>query len=217
MQDRLSAFQRELLHAFTRRAPGFYLTGGAALAGYHLGHRTTEDLDFFTATARLDQGADALRAAADEVGATLESVLVSPQHRRFLARRGSEGLVVDLVHDPTPQGTAVKPVHNGVPVDPAAEIMANKLCALLSRMEARDLVDVMALERAGLRVEESVPLAQRKDAGLTAGQLAWVLSQVHFGPDARLPRGVSLAEVRDYAAALSRRMAEIARPGRDPA
>ena len=33
--------------------------------------------------------------------------------------------------------------------------MANKLCALLSRSELRDLVDVMALEQAGVGMDES--------------------------------------------------------------
>lgn len=44
----LSALQREVLEAFFRRERGFVLTGGAALAGFHLGHRTTDDLDLFT-------------------------------------------------------------------------------------------------------------------------------------------------------------------------
>ncbi|HEX8704063.1 MAG TPA: hypothetical protein VF815_34845 [Myxococcaceae bacterium] len=39
MADALSAFQRALLEAFFRRAQSFYLTGGAALAGFYLGHR----------------------------------------------------------------------------------------------------------------------------------------------------------------------------------
>jgi hypothetical protein len=48
MADALSPFQRALLEAFFRRSPAFYLTGGAALAGFYLGHRRTEDLDLFT-------------------------------------------------------------------------------------------------------------------------------------------------------------------------
>jgi hypothetical protein len=42
--SKLTAFQREVLDAFFQRERGFFLTGGAALAGFHLGHRTTEDL-----------------------------------------------------------------------------------------------------------------------------------------------------------------------------
>lgn len=39
-----------------------------------------------------------------------------------------------------------KPVIAGIRVDPAEEIMANKLCTLLARAEVRDLVDLRALE-----------------------------------------------------------------------
>jgi hypothetical protein len=38
----------------------------AALAEYHLGHRTTEDLDLFTQSAPLDEGDNALRETARE-------------------------------------------------------------------------------------------------------------------------------------------------------
>jgi hypothetical protein len=80
-----------------------------------------------------------------------------------------------------------------VAVDPPDEILANKLCTLLSRAEIRDLVDVRALERAGYAVETSLDDAARKDAGLTPGQLAWVLSEIEIGEDAE-PPGVSARE-----------------------
>lgn len=44
----LSALQRALLEAFFSREGEFYLTGGAALVGFHLHHRHTDDLDLFT-------------------------------------------------------------------------------------------------------------------------------------------------------------------------
>ena len=54
--------------------------------------------------------------------------------------------------------------------DTPTEIQANKLCAILSRSEVRDLVDLAALERFGLPVDErAIAAASRKDAGLTAG------------------------------------------------
>ena len=46
--SKLTALQRGVLDAFFQRERGFFLTGGAALAGFHLGHRTTDDLDLFT-------------------------------------------------------------------------------------------------------------------------------------------------------------------------
>jgi hypothetical protein len=38
--------------------------------------------------------------------------------------------------------------------------------------------DVHALEEAGFRVEDALPLAEKKDAGFTPAQLAWVLSEI---------------------------------------
>lgn len=68
--------QRETLRAFFRNERGFYLTGGAALAGFHLRHRETNDLDFFTPDEdAFERGRHALEAAAESVGAALAFVL----------------------------------------------------------------------------------------------------------------------------------------------
>nr|MBK7068441.1 nucleotidyl transferase AbiEii/AbiGii toxin family protein [Deltaproteobacteria bacterium] len=45
--DRLDALQRGLIEAFFARTQRFFLTGGAALTGFYLRHRTTKDLDLF--------------------------------------------------------------------------------------------------------------------------------------------------------------------------
>ena len=45
--DKLTALQWKILEALATIEPAFTLTGGAALAGVHLGHRTTRDLDLF--------------------------------------------------------------------------------------------------------------------------------------------------------------------------
>jgi len=50
--SKLTALQKDVLDAFFQRERGFFLTGGAALAGFHLGHRTTDD----PAEQRLSQG-----------------------------------------------------------------------------------------------------------------------------------------------------------------
>ena len=90
--------------------------------------------------------------------------------------------------------------------------MANKLCTLLSRGELRDLVDVRALEAAGVSVEDHLSLAMQKDGGLTAGQLAWVLSQIEIGDDATPPGDVTVEELRRYLADLIERLTKLAYP-----
>jgi predicted nucleotidyltransferase component of viral defense system len=187
VKPRLSEFQREILHGFFSRQKSFYLTGGAALAEYHLGHRTTEDLDLFTQSAPLDEGDNALRETAREVGAEIEALQTSPDFRRRLVSRGDEAVVVDLVLERVPRGEQEPQLHGAVAVDPPQEILANKLCTLLSRAELRDLVDVMALERAGYDLPSALIAAARKDAGMTPAQLAWILSQIRIGDDAEIP------------------------------
>ena len=100
----------------------------------------------------------------------------------------------------------------GIRLDPPEEILANKLCTLLSRPEVRDLVDVRALERAGYRLEDALRSASLKDAGLTPAQLGWVLSQIELGEDLVPPGGVSVAELRGYLADLIGRLARLAFP-----
>lgn len=212
--SRLGALQVAFLDEFFQRESRFFLTGGAALAGFHLGHRTTEDLDLFTPEDIAVEGAAVAAEIARALGATIESLRTSPSFRRLLVRRGTESVVVDLVHDPTPQLHAQKPLLGRIRVDPPDEILANKLCALLSRAEIRDLVDVRALEGIGLSVEAVLSAASAKDAGLTAAQLAWVLSQIRIGDDASPPGGVRADELRTYLADLVARLSRSGFPGR---
>lgn len=211
-KSRLTRFQAGILEAFFRQERRFFLTGGGALAGYHLGHRETHDLDLFTLEPVMDDGVRALRSAATALGASWQEVRTAPEFRRILLSRGDESVVVDLVMEHAAQMRPEKPVHGVVRVDPAEEIFANKLCTLLGRSEIRDLVDVRALEGLGLSLTGALAAAQRKDGGLTPAQLAWVLSQITIGDDAVLPGGVPPAEMREYLADLVDRLVGLARP-----
>jgi dihydrofolate reductase len=101
----LDRFQEEVLTAFFQRQGGFFLTGGAALAGFYLNHRTTKDLDLFTTEDRLDEGEQVLADVARGAGAKLERIQSSSTFRRFLLTRGTESLIVDLVRDTAPRST----------------------------------------------------------------------------------------------------------------
>jgi hypothetical protein len=146
------------------------------------------------------------------MGATLEAIQTSPTFRRLLLKRGAEAIVIDLVREYVTQIEREKPRVNGIRIDPPQEILANKLCALLSRSEVRDLVDVRALELAGYRMEDALGAAAAKDSGLTPAQLAWVLSQMQLGDDLQPPGGVLVAELRSYLAELIVRLTSTAFP-----
>jgi hypothetical protein len=198
----LTSLQIDLAHAFLSRAPGFFLTGGAVLAGWELKHRTTDDLDFFTDSDAAMKSADAnIRAAAAELGAVPTVLVADPDFRRLLIVRGTDEARVDLVRDRAPQ-LLEKVVRDGLRTDSVDEIFANKICALVGRSEARDLVDIRALEEKGLRVEDSIPLAAKKDGGVTPATLAWLLGSFVTDDPA----------LATYAKALEGRMLAMARP-----
>src|SRR4051794_437024 len=136
----LTDLQDEILRRFFDRRDEFFLTGGAALVGFHLHHRVTHDLDFFTVADVIDEGEGALRDVAESLSLKIETLRRSPDFRRFLLHGPSEGVIVDLVKDASPQ-VLEKMVIGRIVIDSPREILANKLCALLSRTELRDLVD----------------------------------------------------------------------------
>ena len=206
----LSPLQRRLITALAKRDRRFFLTGGGVLAGFVLGHRTTDDLDFFTSDGAAMAEADAIaRALASDTGARIEALSTNPEHRRYLLRTDDEGVRIDFVFDRVAQ-LYPKVDREGVLMDSTEEIFVNKICALVGRSEVRDLVDVMCLEATGLRVEDYLPAARTKDGGVSPATLAWVLSQLRI--PGTLPGAVTRDELSSYAASLEARMRHAARP-----
>ncbi|MBC8074123.1 MAG: nucleotidyl transferase AbiEii/AbiGii toxin family protein [Deltaproteobacteria bacterium] len=214
-RSRLTPLQRDVLAAFFARDRGFFLTGGAALAGYHLGHRETLDLDLFATDAGdFERGRFILVEVASALGATLQVRQEAPGFRRVVLDRGGELVVIDTVLDPIPQLVPEKPDLGGVRVDPPREILVNKLCAVVGRAEERDLVDLWALERSGLSIEDALADALAKDGGCTPATLAWLLDQVVIPDHVQLPGDVPAQELRDWLAELVPRLRQLAHPGR---
>lgn len=210
----LNELQKEFLERFFARDNRFFLTGGAALVGYYLHHRNTEDIDLFTLEDEIERGFALVNEVAREVSGEVESVQTSPDFRRLLLRRGESAIVVDLVREYVYQIDRDKRTIGGITIDTPEEILANKLCALLSRSEVRDLVDVRALEFAGNSIESAVDAATKKDTGFTPAQLAWVLSEVRFGDDLVPPGNVSRIELQDYLKDLLTRLSRMAFPNK---
>ena len=208
----LSNLQNDFLREFFGRDNRFYLTGGAALVGFYLGHRETNDLDLFTLENEIENGFIIVRDVAKQLGASVEAIQTAPDFRRLLVKRGDEAVVVDLAREYVFQLEPEKREINGIRIDSPEEILANKLCALLSRSEIRDLVDVRELENAGFNLENALAVARKKDTGLTAAQLSWVLNQIKFGEDSAVPGGVSVSEMQDYLNNLISRLKRLAFP-----
>ncbi len=208
----LNNLQKDFLREFFKRENRFFLSGGAALVGFYFGHRATLDLDLFTLENEIENGFRLAGEVAKELNASVESIQTSPDFRRLLIRRDTEAIVVDLVREYVFQISPEKPTINGIRIDSPEEILANKLCALLSRSEIRDLVDVRELEKAGFNLENALSVARQKDTGLTPAQLAWVLNQIKFGDDLIPPGNVLVIELRNYLDDLISRLNRLAFP-----
>ncbi len=213
VSSRLSALQHDFVEAFFSEPSAFFLTGGGALAGYHLGHRFTDDLDLFSPPAEsMELAVQRLRRAAAAIGATVESVQEAPEFRRFSVQRGTDTTLIDLVIDRAPQLVVDKELVGRVRVDPQREIAANKITALLGRTAPRDLVDLFALFDRGHMLEAALADARTKDAAVDPGTLAWVLSQWRLGPDVPLPLGISLDDIERMRTQLIERLLALAVP-----
>jgi predicted nucleotidyltransferase component of viral defense system len=211
--DKLSPLQRAVLETFFRYETRFFLTGGAALAGFYLHHRSTLDLDLFT----LDPDAFAagrrtLAAVAADLGATVAVRQHAPGFERLVVSRADESVVVDLVLERVAQTAGPKRLIGTIAIDPIEEILANKLTTLLSRAEERDLVDLLWLERRGMTIESALPAALTKDGGCTPAALAWVLSEMTVPDDQKLPGDVTGAELRQFVSRLIVRLRRAAYP-----
>jgi hypothetical protein len=211
--DKLTSLQRAVLQAMMQAEPRVYLSGGAALAGFHLRHRTTIDLDFFVRDAQAVVDAlAALRTVAARLQGTLTVRQQTPTFVRAVVECSAEGLVVDIVHEGVPQLHEDKPIIDGVRVDPLDEILVNKLTALVGRQEERDLVDVWFIEQTGLYVEGALAAAERKDGGCTPATLAWLLSSFPVPADDRLPSPLTRDRLLAWRDALVLRLTRAARP-----
>ncbi len=117
----------------------FFLTGGTALSVFYLHHRSSEDIDFFSAEFRNLGVVDVqLRRLFRDDLALIQS---SPDSFSYLIR----GVKLDLIFDPL-SFDAPRPVtalHTGkeILVDTIDNISSNKLCAVVSRYEVKDIVD----------------------------------------------------------------------------
>jgi hypothetical protein len=218
MSSRLTPLQVRVLEALAALSPAGELVGGAALAGFHLAHRATRDLDLVwrprPELGRLDADAAHLLTLA---GLSVVVLQRTPTLARLGVSDGDEAIVVDLMAEPGPRLTAPGSHALGraqVLVAQRSDVFVDKLCALLGRSELRDLVDLRALLDAGERLEGGLSLAPSRDAGFSPATLAWILSHTPYDAMARAegwaPHDVTaLLTFRDD---LVRRLLDAARP-----
>ena len=179
--DWLTPLQASVLEGFFATAAGqqFYLTGGTALAAFHLHHRVSVDLDLFTLDDLALREADILLPQlAASMNCHLGAMRRTEHYREvFLEPETGDPLKIDIVRDFGPQyGEHIR--LGQVIVDSIENIGANKLTAILGRTEPKDFVDLYFILRAGYSFDDLLAKAQTKDLGLHPFYLAGSLRQV---------------------------------------
>ncbi len=226
-RDRLTSLQRRCLAALADLQPRWVLTGGAALAGFHLGHRTTRDLDlFFRGLRRLEpETLRAIESRLELAGLNHRRIQSGEAFVRYQIAGVDETVVLDLVAEPVravsePDEVVLQGDSGLTPatiqIDSRHEILVNKLNALVSRTELRDLVDLEALVTDDLTLEGALRDAARKDGGFSP--LTLVACLANF-PVALLAARTGLDEtttssLATFARVLSEKVARASFPSR---
>ncbi len=195
----LTLDQDEFLKAFFSVPTDFYLTGGTALAGFYLAHRTSVDLDFFTTS---EEGFAHFDVMMDDVArkipSEVQSVRTTHYFKHFEARMTGGALTIHAARD---VAVRIKPIQEceGLRIDSIEDIVTNKLCAMLGRSAMKDFIDLYFLDAAGYTVEKYLAKAQLKDGGLAPETLAYSIEQLSIDrvPD-YVVRPLELPELRHF-------------------
>jgi hypothetical protein len=217
----LTALQIRVLETLAGLEPAWTLTGGGALVGFHLRHRTTRDLDLFLHDrATLEDYASRVIDRLRAVGLEVRSLQTGTSMHRLQVATGSESIVLDLVADPVP--VIEEPVEHTIGtatirVDTEHEILVNKLCALVQRSEPRDLLDVRGLLARGGDLQRALTDAPSKDSGFSILTLTWLVKDLPIRPvgssDGWSEERITALE--EFRASLIERLGDLARPDSD--
>lgn len=178
---------------------GFCLAGGYAVQAHGFIRRRSNDVDLFaTVEASTDFPAAqaAVVAALRDDGLQVTIELEAPSFARLTVTDPDSGSVstVELGMD----WRAHPPVQSEVgPVLHPVDAVANKLCALYSRAEVRDYIDVYGVLRDGrFTSEELMQMAIDHDPGFEPALFAQALRAVRrFPSSAFVPYRLSSAQV----------------------
>jgi len=160
LQERIA-----VLVAASFEGSDFALAGGAALISQGLVDRKTGDLDFFGSSEQvLAERLPAIISALEQDGMTVEVRRSTAQFARIVIRGMDSETEVDFGLD-----GRLFPIEQGPlsPVLASRELAVDKVLAVFGRAEARDFVDLFALEQF-FKLEDLFALAKEKDRGFDA-------------------------------------------------
>jgi hypothetical protein len=176
--QKLYPFQDEVLKIIHPLETGFYLTGGTAASRGYLNHRYSDDLDFFV-NDEPDFGLWVERVIQALNSAGNWELEILSRYDRFILLNLSQSeltLKLEFINDfPSRVGEVINHSTLGK-LDTAENILANKLTALLTREEPKDLADVWGFCcQMNLSLGEVITGEQGKAAGIFPADLSRVL------------------------------------------
>jgi predicted nucleotidyltransferase component of viral defense system len=206
----LTPLQAAFLERFfsTQASQPFFLTGGTALAAFHLHHRLSKDLDLFTLDDGALDNADRIMAqVVQDLGCTIGRARRVEHFRQFHLVQPGDGpdrfLQIDLVREFGPQFGQRQQVGR-ISVDSLENIGANKVNAILGRTESKDFVDLFFILREGYSFQELFAMAQQKDPGLVEFFFAGALLQVNnLTVLPHMLKPIDLATIQSYFAEIA--------------
>jgi hypothetical protein len=179
----LYPFQDGVIRILRNLRTPFFLTGGTALARGYLGHRYSDDLDFFVNDdpwfleyVRAFETA-LLKAAGSETWSLDEGGTIrTDRFISFSLLRGEDQLKIDLVNDIAFR-IGIPSEREGLGlVDTLGNILSNKIGAL-SRYAEKDIADIWAIwKEYGADWAVVLRDSSRKDAGTDAVTAAEIIA-----------------------------------------
>ena len=142
--DILYPLQDKVLQIIDGLQTPFYLTGGTALSRCYFGHRYSDDLDLFV------NKDDKFRVFAekiiDELSGLFETEVVL-RTESYFSLKINQILKIEMVNDIAFRDGEVqkKPIFSRV--DSIQNILSNKLSAIISRDEPKDVVDIWIISK----------------------------------------------------------------------
>jgi predicted nucleotidyltransferase component of viral defense system len=122
----------------------FYLTGGTALGRYYLRHRYSEDLDFFVnADPHFpDYLSNIRKEISKSFQVSVSESLYTSDFARLFIQEGQDSLKIEFVNEVDFRAGEPKKIYFGL-IDTPVNILSNKLTALISRDEPKDVFDII--------------------------------------------------------------------------
>jgi len=177
--DVLYPLQDRVIQVINQADTDFYLSGGTAASRGYLHHRFSDDLDYFVNDdARFGLWVERIIQALNREW-TCEVLMKEERFARLNLLQGNTMLKIEMIND-VPARVGEVENHSVLGrLDSAENILANKVTAILSREEPKDLADVWGFCRLkNLSLHDAITGAQGKAVGVFPADLARVLCSV---------------------------------------